>query len=160
MNQTRWIVAVACLAFTLASACAWAETKSGFNWNPFAKSSDSKLAASSPSKSPSGFKLPSLWPASGEKKVKKRPTEPSAWEKFSRETKSMFDKTTDTLTFWDNDQPAKKSQGYDSVRSRFGVKKKEDEKKSFFSSWFSSEDDKPAKPRTVSEFLSQDKPQP
>lgn len=159
MNQTRWIVVVACLAFTLASAPAGAETKSGFNWNPFAKTSASKPAASS-SKSSSGFKLPPLWPASGEKKTKKRPTEPSAWEKFSRETKSMFEKTTDTLTFWDNDQPAKKSQGYDSVRSRYGVKKKEEEKKSFFSSWFSSEDDKPAKPRTVSEFLSQDKPQP
>jgi hypothetical protein len=155
VNQARWIVVVTCLAFTLASAHAGAETKSGLNWNPFAKTSASKPAASS-SKS-SGFKLPSLWPASAEKK---RPTEPSAWEKFSRETKSMFEKTTDTLTFWDNDQPAKKSQGYDSVRSRFGVKKKEDEKKSFFSSWFSSEDDKPAKPRTVSEFLSQDKPQP
>lgn len=156
MNQTRWIVVVTCLAFILASAHAGAETKSGFNWNPFAKASASKPAASS-SKSSSGFKLPSLWPASTEKK---RRTEPSAWEKFSRETKSMFEKTTDTLTFWDNDQPAKKSQGYDSVRSRYGVKKKEEEKKSFFSGWFSSEDDKPAKPRTVSEFLSQEKPQP
>jgi len=158
VNQTRWTLVVACLAYALTSVHAWGETKSGFNWNPFAKTVASKPAASS-SKSPSGFKLPSLWPTSGETK-KKRTTEPSAWEKFSRETKSMFEKTTDTLTFWDNDKATDKPQGYDSVRSRFGVKKKEEEKKSFFSSWFSGEEEKPARPRTVSEFLNQDKPQP
>lgn len=159
MNHTRWIVAVACLAFTLASAPARAETKSGFSLNPFAKSTDSKKNVSSSSKSSSGFKLPSLWP-SEEKKVKKRSTEPSAWDKFSSETKAAFEKTTDALTFWDNDKGSKKSHGYDSIHSRYGTKKKEPEKKSFLSSLFSSEEEQPKKPRTVSEFLSQDKPQP
>ena len=37
MNQTRWTIVVACVAFALASARSWAETKSGFNLNPFAK---------------------------------------------------------------------------------------------------------------------------
>ena len=158
MNQTRWIVLVACLAFTLASAHSWAETKSGFSLNPFAKSSDSTKAASSSSKSSSGFKLPSIWSASEEKKVKRRSPEPSAWDKFSSGTKSMFQKTTDTLTFWDNDKTAGKSKSHDSVRDRYGVKKKQEEK-SFFSNWFSSEEEKPKKPKTVSEFLKQDKPQ-
>jgi hypothetical protein len=153
VNQTRWTIVVACVAFALASARSWAETKSGFNLNPFAKSSDSKQASS-------GFKLPSLWPASDQKKVTKRSTEPSAWDKFTKETKSMFEKTTDTLTFWDNDKPSGKSKTHDSVRSRYGVKKKEEEKKSFFSNWFSSQDEEPKRPKTVSEFLNQDKPQP
>jgi len=138
--------------FALASARSWAETKSGFNLNPFAKST----AASKPKTASSGFKLPSLWPASEQKKVTKRSTEPSAWDKFTSESKAMLDKTTDTITFWDNDKPAKAS---DSVRSRYGVKKKE-EKKPFFSGWFSGKEEEPPRPRTVSEFLNQDKPQP
>jgi len=138
--------------FALASARSWAETKSGFNLNPFAKST----AASKPKTASSGFKLPSLWPASEQKKVTKRSTEPSAWDKFTSESKAMLDKTTDTITFWDNDKPAKAP---DSVRSRYGVKKKE-EKKSFFSGWFSGKEEEPPRPRTVSEFLNQDKPQP
>jgi len=164
VNQTRWIVAVACLAFTLASVHAWAETKSGFSLNglnPFAKSTDSKKATRSPSKSSNGFKLPSLWPTTEEKKVRKRSTEPSAWDKFTSGTKSMFDKTTGAIAFWDDDKTTKKkSHGYDSIHSRYGVRKKEEEKKSFFSSWFSSEVEEPNRPRTVSEFLSQDKPKP
>ena len=152
MSQTRWTVVVAVVAFALASAQGWAETKSGFNLNPFAKSSEPKKASS-------GFKLPSLWPASDQKKVTKRPTEPSTWDKFTAGTKSMFDKTTDALTFWDNDKSSGKSKTHDSVRSRYGVKKKEEEKKSFFSDWFSSKEE-PKRPKTVSEFLNQDKPQP
>ena len=154
MNQTRWIVALACLAFTLASAHSRAETKSGFSLNPFASSSGSKKAASSSS---SGFKLPSIWSASEEKKVKRRSPEPSAWDKFSAGTKSMFQKTTDTLTFWDNDKNSRKSNAHDSVGHRYGVKKREEEKKSIFSNWFSSEEE-PKKPKTVTEFLKQDKP--
>jgi len=151
------------LAFTLASVHAWAETKSGFSLNglnPFAKSTDSKKATRSPSKSSNGFKLPSLWPTTEEKKVRKRSTEPSAWDKFTSGTKSMFDKTTDALIFWDDETSKKKSHGYDSIHSRYGVRKKEEEKKSFFSSWFSGEEEEPNRPRTVSEFLSQDKPKP
>lgn len=152
MNLTRWTVVVACVVFALASARSGAETKSGFSLNPFAKSSESKSASS-------GFKLPSLWPASEQKPVNKRPAEPSAWDKFTGETKAMFDKTTDTLTFWDKDKkPAKKAP--DSVRNRYGVKKKVEEKKPFWSSWFSGQDEEPHRPRTVSEFLNQDKPQP
>lgn len=158
MNQTRWIVAIACLAFTLASAHSWAETKSGFNLNPFAKSSDSTKSASSSSKSSSGFKLPSLWSSSEGKKVKKRSPEPSAWDKFSSGTKSVFQKTTDALTFWDNDKSSGKSKTYDSPGHRYGLKKEEEKKKSIFSNWFSSEEEKPKKPKTVPEFLKQDKP--
>jgi hypothetical protein len=156
VNLTRSTVLVACVVFALASARSWAETKSGFNLNPFAKST----AASKPKTNSSGFKLPSLWPASEQKKVTKRSTEPSAWDKFSSESKAMLDKTTDAITFWDNDKPAAKSHAPDSVRNRFGVKKKEEEKKSFFSGWFSSKEEEPSRPRTVSEFLNQDKPQP
>lgn len=72
----------------------------------------------------------------------------------------MLDKTTDAITFWDNDKPAAKSRAPDSARHRYGVKKKEEENKSFFSGWFSSEEEEPQRPRTVSEFLNQDKPQP
>ena len=120
---------------------------------------DAKSSTASKSTS-SGFKLPSLWPASEQKKVTKRSTEPSAWDKFSSESKAMLDKTTDAITFWDNDKPAAKSHAPDSVRNRFGVKKKEEEKKSFFSGWFSGKEEEPPRPRTVSEFLNQDKPQP
>jgi hypothetical protein len=150
--QTRRTVVVACVVFALASARGWAETKSGFSLNPFAKASDSKTASS-------GFKLPSLWPASSEKPVNKRSTEPSAWDKFTGETKSMWNKTTDTLTFWDNDKkPAKKAP--DSIYNRFGIKKKKEEKKYFWSDWFAGQEEEPQRPRTVGEFLNQDKPQP
>ena len=114
MNLTRSTVLVACVVFALASARSWAETKSGFNLNPFAKST----AASKPKTASSGFKLPSLWPASEQKKVTKRSTEPSAWDKFTSESKAMLDKTTDAITFWDNDKPAAKSNAPDSVRNR------------------------------------------
>ena len=153
MNLTRSTLLVACVVFALASARSWAETKSGFSLNPFAKSTP----GSKPKTSSSGFKLPSLWPASEQKKVTKRPTEPSAWDKFTTESKAMLDKTTDTLTFWDNDKPGSKPKSSDSSRSRFGGKKKEE--KSFFSGWFSGKEEEPPRPRTVSEFLNQDKPQ-
>lgn len=154
MNLARPTVLVACVVFALGSARAWAETKSGFSLNPFAKTT----SASKSSSSSSGFKLPSLWPASDQKKVTKRSAEPSAWDKFTTESKAAFNKTTDAITFWDNDKPAKKAP--DSVRNRYGVKKKDEEKKSFFSNWFSGKDEEPSRPRTVSEFLNQDKPQP
>ena len=141
MNQTRWIVAVACVAFTLASARSGAETKSGFSLNPFAKSADSKKAASSSSKSSSGFKLPSLWPASEEKKVKKRPTEPSAWDKFTSGTQVDVRQDDGYAHLLGQRQGLQKAQlATISVRSRFGVKERR-EKKSFFSSWFSGEED-------------------
>jgi len=50
-------------AFALASARAGPKPSLGFSLNPFAKSSESKKASS-------GFKLPSLWPASDQKKVR------------------------------------------------------------------------------------------
>ncbi len=153
MNLTRSTVLVACVVFALASARSWAETKSGFSLNPFAKST----ASTKPKTASSGFKLPSLWPASEQKKVKKRPTEPSTWDKFTNESKAMLDKTTDAITFWDNDKPAAKPKTSDGVRNRYNVKKKE-EKKSFFSGWFSSAEEEPKRPRTVSEFLNQEKP--
>lgn len=154
MNLTRSTVLVACVVFALASTRSWAETKSGFSLNPFAKSTSTSKSTSSSS----GFKLPSLWPASDQKKVTKRSTEPSTWDKFTAESKAAFNKTTDAITFWDNDKPAKKTHA--SVGSRYGVKKKEEEKKSFFSNWFSGKDEEPKRPKTVSEFLNQDKPQP
>jgi hypothetical protein len=151
VNQTRWTAVVACVVFALASARGWAETKSGFLWNPFAKNPDSTTASS-------GFKLPSLWPASEEKPVNRRPTEPSAWDKFSGETKAMWDKTTDTLTFWDNGKKSSKKPP-SSVRSRYGLTRKE-EKKYFWSDWFSGQEEESQRPRTVSEFLNQEKPLP
>ena len=72
----------------------------------------------------------------------------------------MFEKTTDTLTFWDNDKPSGKSKTHDSVRSRYGVKKKEEEKKCSFPTGSPARMRKPKRPKTVSEFLNQDKPQP
>ena len=151
MNRTRWTVVVAWIAFALVSARSSAETGTGFNLNPFAKPPESKSVSNR-------FKLPSLWPTSDQKKTVRRPSEPSAWEKFTTETRSVFDKTTDTLMFWDKDRSSK-SRAPDSVRSRYGVPTRQQEKKKpFWSGWFGQEEE-PHRPRTVSEFLNQDKPQ-
>jgi hypothetical protein len=156
VNHTRWVVAVACLAFSLASADGRADSSSGWSLNPFATSTDSKPAASSSSTSSHAIKRPSMWSSSEDKKVKRRSAEPSTWEKLSNGTKSMTKKTTEALGFKDNSTTQKKPA---SVGNRYGVKKKEPEKKSMFSKMFSSGDDKPKKPQTVSDFLKQDRPQ-
>lgn len=155
MNQTRWFVVLACGLAGLVSVAFGAESKSNFSLNPFAKSGSTKSSST-------GVKSSSLWPtstqknASGQKKVAKRPAEPTMWDKFTAGTKSAFHKTTDALTFWDKDKSSAKK-APSSVRNRYGVQKKE-ETSSFWPSWLSGQDDEPKRPRTVSEFLNQEKP--
>jgi hypothetical protein len=143
--------------FMLAFAAVSAAAESGWkfpNLNPFSSEKSSSSAKPAPKKSSSGLK----WPFSGESEQKpKKPSEPSTWDKVSTGTKEFFGKTKDTLMPWTkSDQKA----GHDSVAKRYNVKKsaKKPEKKSFFTGWLSGEEEKPEKPKSVSEFLAQPRP--
>jgi hypothetical protein len=122
------------------------------NLNPFSKSS-----AKSESKKDSGFfKLPDWNWFGKEGKKETRKQEPSAWDRVTSSTKRFFAKSKEALT---PGKSGKKRGGYSSVRERYNVTDQNDsgESKSFFSSWF-SKDEEPEQPRTVSEFLAQPRP--
>lgn len=98
-----------------------------------------------------------------------RNTEPSTWEKLNNSTKNAFTKTRDTLMPWaakDEPPPPRHATGNRSstgmTRSRVSSSRSSSEstpdKKSFFSSLFTSpeSDDKPIE--TTNDFLSQRRP--
>lgn len=104
-------------------------------------------------------KLPlPLWSTSKAMEKPRMTEEPSTWQKFNNGTKSLLTKTKQTLMPWTATDEEKSPRKAASVarrpsRSTSAVKNKPAEKKSFFSSWFThQEEQKPIE--TVNDYLS------
>ena len=118
------------------------------NLNPFKKGTTT-------SKSSSALELPKL----GLPMVKpKSSNKPSGLSKVAKGTKDFFAKSYDVLTPWDTEAEKAQDRRENSpmLFSNTGTSQKKEEK-SMFASWFVQEEE-PAKPRTVSEWLAQPRP--
>jgi hypothetical protein len=127
------------------------------NLNPFAKKSATPTSARVSDSS--GWSMPKLWPSSKKTTTVKRG--PSTWQKVSSGTKSMMNKTADFLNPFDDaeDNPEPQITGSNSYFSQVANRKQEEKKPStFLPSWWSGEEEE-QKPRTVQDFLRQERPQ-
>lgn len=149
MIRTPWACGLCCLAFAAGPVGA-AEGWEMPSLNPFRSSS---AAAPAAAQDDGGFKLPKLDLKPGsEKPARARSTEPSAWSKMTTGTKDFFGKSYDVLTPWDTEAEKAKS------RREASMGRKKVPKKSFLTSWM-SDDPPPQKPKTVSQFLAQPRPE-
>jgi hypothetical protein len=126
-------------------------------WNPFASKPKPPVSARVTDNPSGGWKMPSLWPKAS---ASSRPGQPSAWQKMTSGTKNFFSKTADALTPWDRKPatPPRSVTGSNSVFTNNASKAAEKKNSSsiFPASWWSS--DKQEQPKSVSEFLSQPRP--
>jgi hypothetical protein len=128
------------------------------NLNPFAKKAGPPTSARVSDSS--GWSMPKLWPSTKKTTTAKRG--PTMWQKMSSGTKSMLNKTADFLNPFDDaeDAPAEpKITGSNSYFSQVANRKQPEKKSStFLPSWLSGEPEQ-EKPRTVQDFLRQDRPE-
>jgi hypothetical protein len=121
---------------------------SGFSWPSLPK-------PSLPKPKLPNFSLPLISTRSTSTDVPKRKSdnEPGVWEKMNRGTKSLYTKTKQTLMPWA--EPSKDERTANAARRPIKTSarsKAKPESKSFFSSWFTKEEDE--KPMTVNDYLS------
>lgn len=148
------------IAFSLcSSAHSWGD---GWKWpqlNPFPRKPKPPVSARVSDTPGQGWKMPSLWPSST---PSSSPAQPSLWGKMTSSTKNFFTKTADVLTPWDNKpaSPPRSVTGSNSVFTNNGNRSSATQEKRgsiLPASWWSNE--KKEQPKSVSEFLSQPRPQ-
>ena len=162
------VVIVAALpAVMLAEDGAWKMP----NLNPFSQKGKPPTSARAASTSNSGWHWPSLWSSSSTKKAKTNSKQPTALQNVTKGTKQLFSKTADALNPWDDAQ-AKQAQppkvtGSNTVFSQASnskAKAKDSNNTSLIPSWpwgaNADANAKEQKPKTVTDFLSQPRPQP
>ena len=130
MNRTRSILVGTCLLLLLATCAGAEEGWSLSKLNPFSQSTTKKKT------------LPGV-----------RKTEPSTWDKVTSGTKNALTKTNQAINPW-----AKKSTTTSkrTTTRQAANRPKSKEKKSMFD-WFGKAEE-PRQPKTVSEFISQERP--
>jgi hypothetical protein len=134
------------------------------NLNPFSYKKRQRKAPTSARASDSkggGWKMPRLWPEKkGQQVAERRPTgAPTALQKMNAGTKQFFSETADAQSLQrreDNAPPAKVTGS--SSMFRQASKKPETKSTSFLPSWPWGAKEEEKKPKTVSEFLMQPKP--
>ncbi len=114
--------------------------------NPFKKASTDKRARGNLTDAGKSGSFLSASRPSTRSYTTRQKEEPSTFEKMSQGTKSFFTKTKDTLTPWSKSSSKKKPSA-----------PKSPSKKSFLSSWWPKKKE-PPKPKTVGDFLAQDRP--
>jgi hypothetical protein len=130
--------------------------------NPFSYKRQKKAPVSArASDSSGGWKLPKLWP-SKTTTAQRQPAGPSTWQKMTAGTKNLVSQTADTLNPFNdaNDKvEAPALTGRNTMFSQASNSKKPEEKsKSFLPSWLGGAQEEEKRPKTVNEFLLQDKP--
>lgn len=133
------------------------------NLNPFAsKAASTNTPAGNPPTS--GWHAPNLWPKTAAA-AKRRPSAPTTWNKMTSGTRNFFSKTADALNPWDNKQPKQpqKVTGSSTAFTHNKSSKQEPTSGSILpAAWWSSDKsdkkDSAGGPKTVNEFLSQQRP--
>jgi hypothetical protein len=162
VNISRSALLTFCLVLAVAVTATAAESKWKLpNLNPFSKKSSDKSTAGNHRKTERGLKLPKidLWPNGG-KTSSRRTSQPSTWAKFTTGTKNLFNKTKQALASpWSRSDKTDRS-GRRTSGSPLGRTAKRPEKKSFFASWFSEDEEEPKRPIAPHEWLNQPRPRP
>ena len=158
----------ASLAFSLCLMClalpAVARGEEGGGWkmpnlNPFSRKGTPPTSARISDQDES-WKMPKLWPTSNTSKATARPKGPSAWQKMTTGTKTFMSKTADALNPFDD------AQDKEPVRvtgSRSAVRRASAKKEEKSGSWLPSlwgPDEEERRPKTVTDFLNQERPKP
>lgn len=118
------------------------------NLNPFASKAKPPTSARV---SDDSWQMPSLRRSSG----------PSTWQKMNNGTKSFFSKTASALNPWDSPPETKpvSPSGRNSAFSRTTSTKTQPESSGSWFSWWGGAEE-PQRPKTVNDFLMQERPQP
>lgn len=157
---TMVILASALPAVLLAQDGAWKMP----NLNPFSQKGKPPTSARSTASANSTWRWPSLWSSSPTKKAKANTKQPSAVQNVTKSTKQFFSKTADALNPFDDAQAKQKQlpiTGSNTVFSQASSSKAKDAKNtSLIPSWMSGGSTKEEKPKTVTDFLAQPRPQP
>jgi hypothetical protein len=148
--------------FTMAFPLAGRSEDGGWhmpNLNPFSAKTKPPVAGRA-SPATSGWHPPKLF--SKPAPPKRTAAQPSAWSKMTSGTQKFFSKTADALNPWDSKQPEPppKLTGSNSVFTRNHAKAEPKSSSIVPTSWWSSEpeDPKNQRPKTVNDFLSQERP--
>jgi hypothetical protein len=152
---------VAALIVGLAAPASAADNTWLPNLNPFA--SKPKAPTSARVSDSSSWHFPKLLPGSAP--AKRRPAQPSMWQKMTSGTKSAWSKTTSAVNPWDHKKtaaaakPAPAVSGSNSLFSQATKKPAATKESSPVqpASWFSTE--KREEPKSVNEFLAHPRPQ-
>jgi hypothetical protein len=147
VSRRCWVVLVCLVAMSMASTSVAAEGWSLSKLNPFKKSTADKRTRASVSDDDRSLTLPRPAPKSN---GAKRSAEPSTLSKLNQGTKEFFGKTKDVLMPWSKSK--KKS-----VARPVSAKKKVTK-----TPWYKSllpQKEPEKKPKTVSEFIGQDRPE-
>jgi hypothetical protein len=145
VKPRRMIYVVFLATLTLAIPAAFAEGWKMPNLNPFKKASASpdRAKASFSDNAKSGglpkFAMPT-WPSQS-----KKSQGPSTMQKLNKNTKEFFGKTKNVLMPW-------------STSSQKPTDSRKAKKKSFFSSWIPKPKREKEPPKTVTDFLGQERP--
>ena len=166
MRLSFIVVLVSLFIFALPAAASAEEGGSMLpNLNPFSFKKRQRKAPTSTRVSDSkagGWKMPRLWPSKQDQQVaQRRPTgAPTALQKMNAGTKQFFSETADTLNPFNdaNDNPPPAKVTGSSSMFRQASKKPEAKSTSFLPSWPWGAKEEEKKPKTVSEFLMQPKP--
>jgi hypothetical protein len=106
--------------------------------------------------------MPKLWPG-GSTTAQRKPAGPSTWQRVTTGTKNLVSTTADTLNPFNdaNDNPPPPAlTGSNTMFSRASNSKKAEEKSDFslIPSWPWGAKEEEKRPKTVNDFLMQDKP--
>jgi len=152
------IAALLIIAWPLASSAAdgsWSMP----NLNPFSSKGKPPTSTRAGNPPTSGWHMPNLLP--GNATAKKKPAQSSSWQKMNNSSKTFFSKTADALNPWDKKTPAPptKITGSNTAFTHNKPAKPEAKSSSILpTSWWTS-DKKDSSPKSVNEFLSQQRPQ-
>jgi hypothetical protein len=157
MKTLTIAIALLC-SFVAASAARAADGWKMPNLNPFAKKSSPPTSARVSDSG--GLQMPNLWPSS--RKTTTARKGPSTWQKVSSGTKSVMTKTADFLNPFndaeDNPEPTQIT-GSNSYFSQVANQKQAEKKPSTFLPQWWSGDEEEQKPKTVTDFLAQPRPE-
>lgn len=151
--QGKSFLIVAVAVFALAESPVRAEGWKMPNLIPF-KKKDSHPAHLRVTDEPSPWWKPKLPSLQGRKS--KPASEPSTWNKMSSGTRRAWTKTKDVLNPFDDAQDKPKDvTGYNTHFTQQASHRKEEKEGS---SWWPWTEEKPKRPQTVQDFLSQERP--
>lgn len=130
--------------------------------NPFNYTRQKKAPVSARANQSSGWGMPKLWPG-GSNTAQRKPAGPSTWQRVTTGTKNLVSTTADTLNPFNdaNDNPPPPAlTGSNTMFSQASNSKKAEEKSGFslIPSWPWGAKEEEKRPKTVNDFLMQDKP--
>jgi hypothetical protein len=130
------------------------------NLNPLADKGRAPTSSGAGNPPTSGWHMPNLWPKPAP--PKRTAAQPSTWNKMTAGTQNFFSKTADALTPWDHNNHQDKAPppgitGSNTAFTHNHAAKKSSSSSIAPASWWSSEK-KSQPPKTVNEFLSQERP--